>query len=461
MQSDIRILEVTPYFSYERARTPLKFGAVVVEECLFCHVRTRVETRRGQVADGWGAMFLMDFWAFPSPAVPHTERERAMRLLTERYCRLVAGYPGYAHPVDIFLELEGELRRLNRAVSTELALAEPVPFLGALVSASPVDAALHDAFGKANGISSYDGYGPEHMAHDLGHYLGPAFRGQYISQYLRPRFLPELPVFHLVGGLDKLRRSEVTADDPQDGLPNSLDDWIARDGLRCLKVKLRGRDLTWDLERLLEVVAVAREAQARHGIRELWLTADTNEQCESPAYMVELLRRLRERDPAAYDALLYVEQPTERDLRAHRWDMRELAALKPVIVDESLTGLEDFDLAMELGWSGIALKACKGHSASLLFAARARAAGVPYTVQDLTNPGIALTHSAGLAARLYTLKGVEANSHQFFPRTSDPERTVHPGIFERRDGVLHTESLNGPGLGHRIEEIPREIFRSA
>jgi len=43
--------------------------------------------------------------------------------------------------------------------------------------------------------------------------------------------------------LDKLRASEVGADAPRDGRPNSLDAWIEQDGVYCLKVKLRGTDL--------------------------------------------------------------------------------------------------------------------------------------------------------------------------------------------------------------------------
>jgi hypothetical protein len=36
---------------------------------------------------------------------------------------------------------------------------------------------------------------------------------------------------------------------------------------------------------------------------------------------------------------------------------------------------------------------------------------------------------------------------------------VHPGIFERRRGVLRTQSLQAPGLGHQVERIPRPIFQ--
>jgi len=200
-------------------------------------------------------------------------------------------------------------------------------------------------------------------------------------------------------------------------------------------------------------VAIAHEAQAATGHQELFFTADTNEQCESPDYIVELLCKLRERSRQAFDELLYVEQPTERDLRAHSWRMDGIAKLKPVLIDESLTSMEDFDLAMELGWSGIALKACKCQSAALLMACRAEHLGIPYAVQDLTNPALALVQSVGLAARLNPIKGVEANSHQFFPHVSYREAKVHPGIFRRRDGHLTTESLVGAGLGYQIDKI--------
>ncbi len=461
MRTDIRVLEVQPYYSHEKAREPLKFGNVVVEESLYCHVRARVENRKGNVADGWGAIFLMDMWGWPTPKVAHSDREEAMRRVNERFCHLVASYKGYAHPVDIFLETEKDLKRVSHQVCEEMDLPEKMPFLAALISASPVDAALHDAFGKVNSISTYDGYGPDVIAHDLGYYLGQEFRGRTIGDYIRKAYLPRIPIFHLVGGLDTLWKAEVAESAPQDGLPNSLEEWIERDGLICLKVKLRGNDLEWDLNRFLEVVWVAREVQGRQGRSELYLSADTNEQCESPDYVVELLARLKEKDPQAFDSLLYIEQPTERELSAHRFDMHGLSEIKLVILDESLTSLEDFDLALELGWSGIALKTCKCQSNDLLLLAKAEEKGIPYTIQDLTNPGLALLQSVGLAARTHTVKGVEGNSRQYFPHISRPEAEVHPGIFRVKDGQVTTASLRGAGLGFRVEGIKRDIFHAA
>jgi L-alanine-DL-glutamate epimerase-like enolase superfamily enzyme len=453
MQSDIRIKDIQTHYSHEVARTPLKFGAVVVDAVEFCRVKATVENRNGEVAEGWGGIFLMDFWGWPDPTLPHEAKAAAMHDLAERYASLVRGHVGFAHPVDIFVELEDDLHSLNSELCAERHLTPPQPFLGALVCASPVDAALHDAFGLVNGIDSYQGYGPDFMP-DLGKYLGPGFAGKYVASYLRPQYLPRVPVFHLVGGLDKLTRAELAPDDPDDGIPNCLADWITREGMYCLKVKLRGTDLDWDVERTLAVHRIGQEELAAQGRSTMHLTADTNEQCQSPEYIVEYLHRIREASPECYDRILYVEQPTERDLLASRHDMRPVAALKPVIVDESLTDLETFDLALSQGWSGIALKTCKGHSADMLYAAKAGELGIPYTVQDLTNPGIALIHSVGLGARTYTMLGVEANSRQFFPgSTTDAEKSVHHGIFSLQGGEADTSSLRGPGLGYQMDRL--------
>ena len=456
MNSDVRIVQVETFLVGTRCRTPLKFGAVVVDELPIGYARVTVENRAGAVASGWGAMFLMDLWAWPLSEAPHEAKSRVMCDLLDAYGRLLAGFDRFAHPIEIFMETEADLKRLTRQICRRLTPGEELPFLGALVAASPLDHAVHDAFGHVNGIDSYRGHGPEHMGFDLSRYLGSGFEDAYPSQFLRHGYLPEIPVFHLVGGLDLLRRDEVGTDLPRDGVPNSLDDWIVRDGVYCLKIKLRGSDLAWDVERTLEISHVYREVQAgaRRDLRERpFLSADTNEQCASPEYIVDYLNALRVREARVFDEILYVEQPTERDLNAHRWDMRGISRLKPVLIDESLTSFEDFALARELGWSGVALKSCKCLSPNLLFVPLAERSGIPYAVQDLTNPSIALLESVGLAARTHPIMGVEANSRQFFPAANASVATVHPGLCSVRDGVAKTGSLGGTGLGLRLGEI--------
>ena len=454
METDVRILEIQPFFTREQSRTPLKFGGVVMDSAWLCHVRVVVENRRGQEGEGWGAIFLSDVWGWPSSRVGHAEREDLMVQLVTAWCRRLGEVRDFAHPIDLFWELEPELETLTHGLCRDAGAAEEMPRLNALICASAADAAVHDAFGNAAGIDTYLGYGPGHMDHDLSRWLGPSYAGRYVEEFLHP--LPEqVDAFHLVGGMDKLSENEITADDPDDGLPVSLDQWIRYEALRCLKVKLVGTDLEWDLNRLLEVHRLARTEQSRLGVDELWLTADTNEMCDTPQYMVELLVRLKEQNRAAFDSLLYVEQPCERDLRRRMLDMTELRQIKPVIVDEALSSLEDLELALELGYSGLALKTCKCQSAELVLASRAAAAGVPFAVQDLTNPGIALLQSAGLAGRLQTIRGVESNSRQFFPASSEPERAIHPGFFKLEQGRIRTSTLRGTGLGYQWDRIDR------
>jgi len=459
--SDIRVRDVQTFTVPTTCRTPLKFGSVVVDSLPIGYAKATVVNREGKMAIGWGAMFLMDLWAWPLAKAPHEARSRAMCDLLAAYARCVRSYPDFAHPMEIFFETEADLKRLAGEISARLTPGEQMPFLGALVAASPVDHALHDAFGQASRMDSYRGYGPECMVWDLSRYLGQEFAGVYPSQFLRTNYLHRVPVFHLVGGLDALRESQV-AEAPDDGVPNSLEKWIQRDGVFCLKVKLRGNDVEWDMERTLEISRIYHEVQRRDRPDlpdRPHLTADTNEQCESPQYVVMYLRQLQERDPGVFDEVLYIEQPTGRDLQAHRFDMKPIARLKPVFIDESLTRPEDFRLAMELGWSGVALKSCKCLSSDLLFVSMAELAGVPYAVQDLTNPSLALMESVGLAARTHTILGVEANSRQFFPAASEPEAAAHPGLYEIRDGYAYTDSLAGPGLGYQIERIGRDLFR--
>ena len=68
-----------------------------------------------------------------------------------------------------------------------------------------------------------------------------------ISDYLEPP-QTQLPVWHLVGGLDALDRDELDGKEPDDGYPTTLEDWINNDGLNCLKIKLTGIDWDWDYD---------------------------------------------------------------------------------------------------------------------------------------------------------------------------------------------------------------------
>src|SRR5262249_50225317 len=157
-----------------------------------------------------------------------------------------------------------------------------------------------------------------------------------------------------------------------DGLPETLPEWIRSNGLTHLKIKLNGDDLDWDVDRGVHVDRVSAETQRPRGVDHWVYSLDFNERCPHVGYLLEFLHLVQEKTPAGFARIQYIEQPTARDLKAHRANrMHEAAELRPVVIDESLTDLESLHLAREMGYSGVALKACKGQSQSLLLAAAA------------------------------------------------------------------------------------------
>ena len=139
---------------------------------------------------------------------------------------------------------------------------------------------------------------------------------------------------------------------------------------------------------MVSVERVAAEAQAARGCTAWYYSADFNEKCANVEYVLDFLAQVGERSPAALERLQYIEQPTHRDLRANPENrMHRAAQIKPVVIDESLVDFESLLLSRELGYSGVALKACKGHSEALLMGAAAQKYGMFLCVQDLTCPG--------------------------------------------------------------------------
>jgi L-alanine-DL-glutamate epimerase-like enolase superfamily enzyme len=163
---------------------------------------------------------------------------------------------------------------------------------------------------------------------------------------------------------------------------------------------------------------------------------------------LEFLAKVKEQTPAGFGRIQYIEQPTARDLAANRANvMHEASKLRPVVIDESLIDLESLKLARVLGYTGAALKACKGQSQSLLMAAAARKYGMFLCVQDLTCPGASLIQSAGLAAHVPGVAAVESNARQYVPMANEPWAGRFPGLFRVTDGYFRTGEITGPGLG--------------
>jgi L-alanine-DL-glutamate epimerase-like enolase superfamily enzyme len=447
MQSDIQIRDIRFEFEDFLYRTPIKFGGVALDRVTQLNVEVDVETRNGKRASGFGSMPLGNVWAYPSRTMGYADTLKAMRAVSEKVAAVYRNCHELGHPIDITWSIEHEYIREAANVGQQLQVADPIPVLATLVCASPFDAALHDAFGKVHGLNCYSTYGPEFLRNDLGHYLGAEFRGLRLNDYVSTKAKPRMPLYHLVGALDPLTASEVKQP-VGDGLPETLAEWIPFDGLTHLKIKLNGDDLNWDVERVVGVDRVAQEEQAKRGVATWHYSLDFNEKCSNVAYLLEFLRHVKSRTPQGFERIQYIEQPTKRDLKADRANvMHEASALRPVVIDESLIDLESLRLAKEMGYTGAALKACKGQTQSLLMAAAARKDGMFLCVQDLTCPGASLIHSAGLAAHIPGIVAIESNARQYCPAANAPWAPRFPGMFNITDGTMETGLLDGLGWG--------------
>ncbi|MEM9943559.1 MAG: hypothetical protein AAF939_18495, partial [Planctomycetota bacterium] len=413
--TDVKVKSVQLYFIPVETRVPLKFGKETLDSVTCARARVIVEDKKGNSKAGWGETPLSVQWVWPSQ-LSYANRHQSLKQFTKQLANEWLSFSQVGHPLELghdFLELQlGNVRdHFNRVHRLE----EPLPYLASLVAASVFDQAIHDAYGMLHQVDTYQTYQRPWMSRSLGEMLVPAqdsgvkFEGRFPAEYLVANPPTELPVWHLVGGLDPICRSELDGSEPDDGYPVLLEDWIATDGLQCLKIKLRGNDAEWDLDRIIRIGQISLQSNVKA------LTADFNCTVTHPDYVIDILDRLAKDYPEIYALILYVEQPFPYNLEAERLDVSGVSQKKPLFLDESAHDWRFVKLGKQLGWSGVALKTCKTQTGALLSLCWGKAHGMPMMVQDLTNPMLAQIPHVRLAAHAGTIMGVESNGMQFYP----------------------------------------------
>ena len=456
-KTDVLSHDISLYFLPVETRVPLKFGPETLTHVTCARVCMQVEDAGGRVAEGWGETPLSVQWVWPS-SLSYEERHSALRNFCLALAEAWVDFGTEGHPMEISHAFqENQLPGLLEKFNQKREAAEPMPWLAALVCCSTFDIALHDAYGVLHQIPVYDTYNDGFMNADLSRYITPAeeadvsFDGKYPADFLVFPRPDRMPAWHLVGGKDLIDKSELDGTEPDDGYPVLLADWVQRDGLKCLKVKLRGNDSKWDYDRFVKVGKIAIENDVH------WLTSDFNCTVTEPAYVNDILDRLIAEYPRIYGMILYVEQPFPYDLEKNQIDVHSVSARKPLFMDESAHDWHLIKLGRRLGWTGVALKTCKTQTGALLSLCWAKAHGMTLMVQDLTNPMLAQIPHLLLAAHAGTIMGVETNSMQFYPEASLPETQVHPGAYQRRNGMVDLSTIQAPGFGYGLDRINREL----
>jgi L-alanine-DL-glutamate epimerase-like enolase superfamily enzyme len=415
-----------------KLRMPFRFGVVTLTEAPQAFVRALILLESGKEAEGAAAELLAPKWFDKNPALSNEDNFEQLRTSLR------------------------EARALYIAGGENTAYGHSRPTVGLVENFGPalLDRALLDALCRALGISFYQTV--------KANIPGITFSGLDMPRFLAGlQASDQIAARHTVGLLDPMTLRDARHP-VNDGLPETLEQVIARYGQRWFKLKVGG-DVKADVARLSAIAAVLDTiAEPYHA------SLDGNEQYEDVDRVLALWRAV-EAEPRLErlrSSIVFIEQPIKRQ-NALELDVSPLAARKPIIIDESDDSLDAFPRAKALGYRGVSSKTCKGIYKSLINAARCAAWGPDYFMsgEDLTiQAGLALQQDLALVS-LLGLAHVERNGHHYVNGMAElpqleQERFLdsHPDLYERshdavrlriEKGMIRMGSLDCPGYASR------------
>lgn len=288
------------------------------------------------------------------------------------------------------------------------------------------------------------------------------------------RFLPERPrtrfhIRHTIGLTDPIDRADLPANRRvNDGEPETLQEYIRRDGLRYFKVKISGNS-DRDLERLAKIW----DQLVR--VDEPIVTLDGNESYRDIDQFAKFVEAFERKQLGMYQHTLFVEQPLTRALTldpSTRQTVLEIRKRKPLVIDEADGATDSFARAFNIGYNGVSHKNCKGFFKSLanfclcaFFNEQGKAAF--QTGEDLSNMPLVAIQQDFTALGLLKINHCERNGHHYgfgLSHLSADEKEqalrVHPDLYTKRGdeaflnirgGQIECGSLQTAGFGVAFE----------
>ena len=403
-------------------RMPFRFGIVTLTAAPQAFARVRIRLENGAEAEGAAAEMLVPKWFDKNPALSNEDNIEQLR----SSLAIAKGmYGGGANTA--FGHFQAHYRH-----QIERAAAKDLNALVACYGPALIDRALLDALCRGLGVSFYDAV----RRNIVGLELPAAF-----LESLKPA--GQIAARHTVGLLDPITATEER---PGDGLPETLEEVIARYGHRWFKLKVGG-DVRADVDRLCAIASVLERLGEYH------VTLDGNEQYENVDGVLALWHRMKAepRLRRLIASVVFIEQPIKRH-NALSADISALGKEKPVIIDESDDTLDAFARAKSLGYRGVSSKTCKGLYKSIVNAARCAEWGKGYFMsgEDLTvQAGLAVQQDLALVS-LLGITHVERNGHHYVNgMAGSPAREqadflrAHPALYERSHGAVRLKIRKG------------------
>jgi len=340
--------------------------------------------------------------------------------------------------------------------------------------------ALIDACGKLAGLPYHTLVRDNVLGIDPGA-IHPFLKGWNPAEALALEPRSQIFVRHTVGGLDPLTAADVPAGKRlNDGLPQTLEEYLAAERIRYFKVKLDGNEQN-DIERMRGIAAICDRMIPES--EPYFVTLDGNEQYFDPGALVRVLEKAKSGAVSKrfVEAILFVEQPYPRAMALDdkiKGDLASASKLKPVVVDESDENVHSVPRALELGYGGFAIKSAKGPIKALLNkGAMLRHPKRPpngiVSGEDMMNMPVVPLHTDLVVMAAMGVEHIERNGHHFnrgLDHMPVDERAQmlknHPNLYHRKSdnldvlatesGILDVRSLNArPGFGVIDSEVNR------
>ena len=387
---------------------------------------------------------------------PEKKLQRLLDLV-ESARNIYLNSPRFKSPFELVVENADEVTRTGRAADHEA--------LSCSFAAALFERALIDAVCRIQKLSLFQAVRQNRLGFDP-QLVFPELKNFRLEPFLPQRPLTTFNIRHTVGLTDPLTKDDLPDDARlNDGEPETLEEYVAHDGLRYLKVKISG-DADADLARLGQIWDVmARTDQPV-------ITLDGNESYQDLDAFARFVETFEEKRLGLFQHTAFIEQPLTRTLTLDAKTSATVAAIsqkKPLVIDEADGSLHAFHDAFQIGYFGTSHKNCKGFFKSLLNFCLTRhfetqqGRAAFQTGEDLSNMPLVPLHQDFAALGVLGIDHCERNGHHYsfgLQHLTDAERQLtrmhHPDLYVERHGGLFLKiqhgrvdcrSLQTPGFG--------------